>query len=281
MLKLELFDESFDTNRTETYELSIQLSLNGFSFVIKDSVRNAFIALVSNSFEAELGLNTDWSNITRQIVTSQELLKKPFKKVLFNFQNPVFTVAPNEYFAPDKAKIILELVCAIPEMDEVRFSITNEELVSIFSIPSILATEWLKIQPKTKFIGTGESLLAFGAIVSKGNNPTVHVSYTKPFPYIALFNSGKLLHCNSVFAQNQDDTAYHTLNICQRLNLNIAETSVFVTGQHEETELLANILGKYFKSATISLPSELHHYTYQLLRYKNQFSSLFNLSLCE
>lgn len=203
MLKLDLFDESFDINRTETYELSIQLALNGFSFVLKDSVRNSFIALHSHPFEKELDINTDWANSVKQIVASHEILAKQFKKVLFNFQNQVFTVAPKEYFTPEQAKSILGLVCSIPEMDEVRYSNTTSDLVSIFTIPTFLVTEWLKIQPKAKFIGTGEPLLALGSIVSKGNYPIALVSYTKPFPYVAIFNSGKLLHCNSIFAQTK------------------------------------------------------------------------------
>jgi hypothetical protein len=281
MLKLDLFDESFDINRTETYELSIQLTLNGFSFTVKDSVRNSFIALYSQPFEIGLNLNADWLQLVKQMVSGHELLTRQFKKVLFNFQNPVFTVAPKEFFTPEHAKSILELVCAIPEMDEVRYSNTTSDLVSIFTIPTLLATEWLKIQPKTTFIGTGEPLLILGAVLAKGSISTVLVSNIKPFPYLAFFTSGNLNHCGSIFAQNQNDTAYHTINICQKLNLTPAETLVFVMGQDDETEQLSMLLGKYFMSSSLSLPSELNHYTYQLLRYKNQFSTLYNLSLCE
>ena len=47
---LELIDETFDKDRTETYELSIQVSLNGFSFAVKDTIRNTFIVLISKPF---------------------------------------------------------------------------------------------------------------------------------------------------------------------------------------------------------------------------------------
>lgn len=281
MLKLDLFDESFDINRTETYELSIQLTLNGFSFTVKDTVRNSFIALFSLPFETELDLNTDWLKVVKQMVTGHNLLLKQFKKVVFNFQNPNFTVVPKEYFSPEKAKSVLGLVCSIPELDEVRYSNTTSDIVSIFTIPTILATEWIKIQPNTKFVGTGEPLLLLGSVLANRSNSTILVSNSKPYPYLTFFSLGKLKHCGSIFAQNQNDTAYHIINICQKLNLTLAETSVFVMGPDNETEQLAILLGKYFKSSSLSLPSELHHYTYQLLRYKNQFSALFNLLLCE
>ncbi|HCY00898.1 MAG TPA: hypothetical protein DG754_12235, partial [Bacteroidales bacterium] len=50
MQKLEFFDETFDPDRTATYELSIQVSLGGFSLCIKDLTRNLFIGLASCAF---------------------------------------------------------------------------------------------------------------------------------------------------------------------------------------------------------------------------------------
>ena len=48
---LELFDETLDINSTENYELSVQVSPEGLSFCILDSIRNKFVLI--RSFEAE------------------------------------------------------------------------------------------------------------------------------------------------------------------------------------------------------------------------------------
>ena len=48
---LELFDETLDINSTENYELSIQVSPDGLSFCLLDSVRNKFVLF--RSFGAE------------------------------------------------------------------------------------------------------------------------------------------------------------------------------------------------------------------------------------
>ncbi len=48
MLKpLKLIDESFDRDRTGSYDLSVTISINGFSFAVLDTLRNTFIVLVS------------------------------------------------------------------------------------------------------------------------------------------------------------------------------------------------------------------------------------------
>jgi len=54
MVELELIDETFDKDRTEVYELSIQACLNGFSFAIKDTIRNTFIVLVYKPYSGNV-----------------------------------------------------------------------------------------------------------------------------------------------------------------------------------------------------------------------------------
>ena len=48
---LELFDETLDINSTENYELSVQVSPDGFAFCLLDTIRNKFVLI--RSFEPE------------------------------------------------------------------------------------------------------------------------------------------------------------------------------------------------------------------------------------
>jgi hypothetical protein len=277
MLKLDLFDESFDINRTESYELSIQLSLNGFSFAITDSIRNCFIALVSDSFDKETFAANDWVEICKSLISQHNVLTKQFKKVAFCFDTPNYTIVPKEFFEPQRAKQFLEMVASIPELDEIRYTSVHSEIVSIFSLPSSLATEWLKFHPQTSFVGPGDHLLALDC---SSKEELIYISCNTINPNLAFIKNGKIIHCGGIYASNADDTAYHTLNICQRIGFNIPETNAYLMGTNETIIQLESILKKYIKSVKTHLPQELHHYTYQLLRYKNAFAYLFNLSLC-
>ena len=44
---LELFDETLDINSTENYELSVQVSPDGFPFCLLDTIRNKYVLLRS------------------------------------------------------------------------------------------------------------------------------------------------------------------------------------------------------------------------------------------
>lgn len=277
MLKLDLFDESFDINRTESYELSIQLSLDGFSFAINDSVRNCFIALVSHPFKNEAFAPNDWIEICKNLTSQHNVLTKHFKKVTFCFEATNYTIVPKDFFEPQRAKQFLEMVVSIPELDEIRFSTLPNGLVSVFSLPSSLATEWLKLHPKTIFAGPGDHLLVPSNL---SNNEHILISYNNVDPYLAFYKNGQTIHCGSIYATNAEDVAYHTLNICQKIEFSIPETYAYIVGTNENVAQLESILKKYTKSVKTHLPQELHQYTYQLLRHKNAFAYLFNLSLC-
>jgi hypothetical protein len=277
MLKLDLFDESFDINRTESYELSIQLSLDGFSFAINDSVRNCFIALVSHPFKKEALAPNDWIEICKNLTSQHNVLTKHFKKVTFCFEATNYTIVPKDFFEPQRAKQFLEMVVSIPELDEIRFSTLPNGIVSVFSLPSSLATEWLKLHLNTTFAGPGDHLLVPGNL---SNNEHILISYNNVDSYLAFFKNGQTIHCGSIFATNAEDVAYHTLNICQKIEFSIPETYAYIVGTNENVAQLESILKKYTKSVKTHLPQELHQYTYQLLRHKNAFAYLFNLSLC-
>ena len=56
---LELFDETLDINSTENYELSVQVSPDGLSFCLLDTIRNKFVLIRSFGAEENKYFNAD------------------------------------------------------------------------------------------------------------------------------------------------------------------------------------------------------------------------------
>ena len=52
MQEFAFIDETLDINLTQSYYLSIQLSLNGLSFCIHDPVRKIYIAFSNKKFDS-------------------------------------------------------------------------------------------------------------------------------------------------------------------------------------------------------------------------------------
>ena len=277
MPKLELFDETFDRNRAASYELSIQISLNGFSLCVKDQVKQCYVALASNSFTMPPENENDWHPAIGQITTAYDWIKSDFARTTLCFESIAYTFCPQELFEPQKAKQILALIHTLDDLDEIRFSMLPDGLVCIYSIPSMLAGEWLEVKPKTNFYGYCEPLLAYQRLTAS----SAIVSVSNQLATIALTKSDRLLHCCSMPIQTPEDTTYHLLNISQTLELKPEElevTLIAIGAKYDEYEPL---LSRFFTNIKLYKPWGDFHYSYLLNRYKTRYPNLFIQSLCE
>jgi hypothetical protein len=282
MQKLELFDETFDPDRTESYELSIQVSLNGFSFCVKDITRNCFIGLGSCPFEVSSISSDNWTKQVNFITKSYSWLTKPFRKVLLTYESQSFTLVPKDLFDQDRAKDILSLAHPINDLDEVRFNQCANNIVAVFNIPTLLVTEWLKIHSKTKFIGYCAPTLQLHQLSTNGTKEaTITLSFANKFAILIISANSKLLHCGSIDLHSIDDTIYHMVNSCKQLGVNPNETLVKLMGSYNQNENLESLIERFFKGVSIATTLDQNHFSYLLNKYKGKFANLFNQSLCE
>src|SRR5665811_2134807 len=96
---LELFDETLDINSTENYELSVQISTQGLTFCILDSIRNKYVLIRSFESEENKYFNTDK---LIDIISKDDFLTKHYKKVNFVMPSPKFTLVPAPLYDPGK-----------------------------------------------------------------------------------------------------------------------------------------------------------------------------------
>jgi len=281
MQKLELFDETFDPDRTESYELSIQVSLNGFSYCVKDTTRNQYIGLVSFPFGLAVKFSEDWPNYIKQVETDYSWISNSFKRVLFCYESPSCTIVPKEFFEPQKAKQLLNAIHSIDPLDEIWYNDLQNELVSIFNIPSSLVSYWLTIQKKTRFIGFCDPALCFHQLSSHQSLPFISISLSEKFSVVIISNSSKLLYCGSIEVQVPEDIVYHLLNICQKLKLPTGDISVKLLGSVNEEERLESLIDRFFKSVKQASTIEQNYFSYLLSKHKVRYANLFNQSLCE
>lgn len=283
MEKKELIDETFDSNRTESYTLSVQASLNGFSYCIKDTVRDCFISLVTFPFDHSLSAEDDWSNPVNNFFSERNILNKKFKKVYLSYESPLFTIVPTEFFTPEKAKQLFELVHPLPDLFEVRYNHIKEINATIlFAIPSSLTSFWLFKQAQTEFIGHATPLVFINSLARGGKDePAIHANFADQFFVNAISMNNELKHCNSFTLHNDEDTAYHLVNSCRLNGIDPSKSILTINGNIESTDALEKLLSNYFKKVTIDSGSDGHHYSYSIVKYKKIHWNLFNLSQCE
>lgn len=281
MQKFELFDETFDPFRTESYELSIQVSLNGFSFCIKDTTRNQFIALAHKEFEQPVVFAEDWNDRAECIFNGYDWLKKPFKRVVLNFESPRFTITPKEFFEFSKAKQLLTIAHQLSDLEEVNYH-PVENTVCVFSSPTALIASLSRIHKNFKLVSSASAPLSLHLSKSKARStPLITLSVYNDFCVLILANDKKLLHCGSIKYINHEDTIYHMVNTCKQFGITPADIEITLIGDMIEKDSFISLLNRFFKSAKQENSLKHSHFSYQLSQHKASYANLFNLSLCE
>jgi len=283
MEKIDLKDETFDPFRSESYSLSLQVSLVGYKICVIDTVRDCIILLITSPFDVTLTADDDWGNTMNRLFNQHEILSRKFKNVYFSFESPLFTIVPTELFIPEKSKQLLDLVHQIPDLYEVRFNQIKELNVTVvFAIPSSLASNWFMKQPKTKFIGHSAPLITLCALAKTSKEePLILAQLSEGFYIQAIAKNKELLHCNSFTLYNSNDSVYHLINTCKLLDFDPNKSDITISGSLSEMEALDSMLAQYFKKVNADGLIDGHNFAYAIAKYKNIYWNLFNLSLCE
>lgn len=215
-------DPTFDSNRTEEYKLSIQVSLDGFSFSVIHPREKRLLALqhspVPVSSENLLGRRF------REWYGNEELLKKKFSKTRLLFSSPKITLVPANFYDYEKQSSLAELVFGNLGANAIRdnywpgvegnlvFTIP-ESLQKIFDqkFPGIIVVHPLSVYNKRilQEKSEGSSLVAayfeknwFSLLLYEGEQLQVVNSFSTSYPTDVLFYISSVLKQKEISPKN-------------------------------------------------------------------------------
>lgn len=246
-------DQSFEINNTNEYKLSIQLSLDGFSFLVTHKTERRLLALKNTraiiSSEKFLARRfAEWAN-------SEEILSKPFAAVSVCFTTPKFTLVPHPFFVEEEKNAILNFLFdeQVPgEMMANNLDRHNSKL--LFSIPADLKTVL------DKFFGQ-YSLYHAGTVLSHqthqiiDNNETGATLFFGPGSFLLfLQHKENLVLANSFAFNHPNDVIYYVATALKQNNLQPQQCKVLVSGRIEKENECIELLKKYIGPTYFLLP---------------------------
>ncbi len=236
-------DKAFDTNKTNQYRLSIQVSLDGFSFLIfseddkkvlagkNTTVKISSQKLVSRHF-------SDWVN-------AEPLLKLPYQKVTVLIFEEYFTLIPNTINSGMTGEILTN-----PNSD--RFLFQNQ-IESIDATLQFGVNNELAETAKTLF-RNAEWTHPVSVLLNNfpaGNKPNTGVLIQSQNQYfIVLKRKNQLVLANCFRAEHSSDLVYFLLNTFRQLGISRNLTQLFVAETMENNQNLNELTAPYFPAIT-------------------------------
>ncbi|MBS3769198.1 MAG: DUF3822 family protein [Bacteroidales bacterium] len=281
MRDFSFVDETIDLNRAHSYRLSIQFSLNGFSFSILDLIRGKYVALKHTNLEQEYTPDQKAEKI-QEIFNSDPCLQVGYKKVMVLVVTPKSVLIPASYFKQKDLIQYFKFNYDLQELDEIHFNYLQDiEAYNIFSIPNPVSNVITAKFNNAQFYQQGLPLISYYINSAHGDNTCSALSINEDFIDIAVLNRSRLHLYNSYYWSAYDDIIYYLLYVYKQLNLEVSENELHVNGDMENRKELKNMISQYLKKIHYHKPPSEFTYSYTFTKDKSHhFTNLFRLNLC-
>ncbi len=255
---LLLVDETFDLNFTQEYHLSIQFSLDGFSFCIRDGLQNKYVYLFHKEFS---GTPKFLHRKLADIYAEFDVLTANFKTTQLVYSSPdKMQLIPEAFFSGMEAQANYQLNHKLEEDEELSYL----PVKSYQSLVQIAIVEKVKRFFEENHPGTmiqHEFVNVLNRYAGKtGKNTLLDIQIYKNQFILSVLDQ-RIHFCNSFAYRNDNDLLYFILNVAQRFPEQ--ELAVHVNGRINKRAPIYHHLRQYFKY--VSIQSRNHNVAYSYL----------------
>lgn len=237
--------------------LSIQFSLDGFSFCVKDIPSNEIILLTKYSFDNSIESPNLLLEKIQSIFETDKELQVEFDKIIAIHQNQLTTQIPSEFFDEDNLKTYLDFNIKTFESDYITFdNLPSLEAKNVY-IPYVNINNFL-FQNFGEFEFKHHSTILIEKIfeVHKGsfsNNLYIHVNETTLD--VIVFKNGNFTLYNSFQYNAKENFLYYILFVSEQLELDILSIQIRLLGSVSENSDIFTLSKEYIPNIEFLEPT--------------------------
>lgn len=233
-------------------KLSIQVSLNGLSFCVLDTIENSIRYSDTILFEEErspYGLQKGLVALFER----HSLAEKQFSDVIVVHRNNLFSLVPKPLFDSNEMPNYLKFNTKILATDHIDYDeIEGHDMINVY-VPFVNVNNYIyDLYGEFTFKHNGtvmvESLLKGN---TTGQEPTCYVHIAHRQIDITVIAKKKLLLFNSFKIHTKEDLIYYLLFTLEQLKLDTENTKLKLFGNIEEGDQLYSICYQYVKNVSI------------------------------
>lgn len=266
---------------SSTYNMSIQLRLNGLSFAIFDPVTNSFVML------GNMDLDTPDYIYAKQeeFMLIEPIFKEHYKSIKIGIESSTFTMLPYDLYDEDKLIDLTEFVGIKPKED---VKILTDKIETISSVVLFPVPQFLYYFIHTQFsqatiIHTITPMIdcLLYKKESRNINNVVNIIFTSQGVTILASQNNRLKLCNEFRSQIATDLVYSILYTLDQLGMNNKQTKVSLSGDVDSNDERVKLLRRFVHNVTIAERPQFFNYNINITKNEHKYTTLYMMSLCE
>ncbi len=242
-----------DVANLKNSHLSIQFSLDGFSFCILDKGSKSFTTLHDYTFQEVNNTPQKLLDNISSVFNDESLLKNNYHSVSVSHINELATLVPKPLFDQDKLKEYVNFNTKVYANDQLVYDeIKNHDIVSVYipytNINNFLLDHFKEFEFKHFSNTLIESLLNIYKY-SLVPHMFAHID-NNHFELVVIANK-KLQLYNTFKFSTKEDFIYYVLFTAEQLKLNPEKFELVVLGSIEKDDELFKIAYKYIRNVSL------------------------------
>ncbi len=261
---IDKIDERFDFNNMAQYIKSIQLSLNGFSYIVTDPESSTHLALRHYNFGTELSIKR-LAEIVNDLFENEDMLGGKHDQLNISYVNRPWAMVPEMLFDQKNVDKLLDINYRMDEFSETVYcKILGSNIVMASRIPqklsNILKDKALKVN-----IIPHQSAFLFNALQTLKHNElqsAFFMSIHDQFFDLAYIKENEIMFYNNFSYSQYADVLYYTLAAMEKLEVKPTLSNLFIQGNELVREIIPQEIKKHVKNVYVDSQLYKEQYTF-------------------
>lgn len=243
-------------------ELSVQVSLTGLSFLIKDAQKNEFTFFEHTVFDHPVPIELLTEEITKSYHKHPEL-QQTFSDVSVIHQNALFALVPQALFDEKNSADYLKYTSKTLTTDYIDFdTIDPTEIVNVF-VPYTNVNNFFFEQYGAFTFQHHNTVFIKNILMQSTMEQSLkmYVHCLNPTVDILVVKNKKVQLCNTFKCQTPEDFVYYILFVAEQLQMNPEEFELFLTGNVTKEHPFYEAAYQYIRNVTFLKPANITKFT--------------------
>ena len=252
----------------ELYTLSIQVSLDGFSFYINDATTKNNTYHHEYTFENAHTVEQTLIEI-QKIFETTALLQNSFKNVIVVYVNELFTLVPKSHFTQKNITDYLKFNTKILKTDFIVYDeLESLDLINVY-VPYTNINNFFFDHFGTFTYYHSQSILIKNKLEQATNSivPEVFVQVNKKSIDVLAYQNRKLLLSNHFQCETEEDFTYYILFCYEQLSFDPQEVTLKLCGTIDLNDSRYKMIYEYIRTVTIENNPEEEQLNNSFLQY--------------
>ncbi|MEJ2163779.1 MAG: DUF3822 family protein [Robiginitalea sp.] len=248
-----------DLTATENnyHKLSIQVSLNGLSFCVLDTIANELSLSHSHTFEQVIS-PFDLHKEVRDHFRDHGVMDYAYSDVIAIHRNTLFCLVPQPLFDPENLPNYLKYNAKILATDHLDFDIIRGLDTANVYVPFANVNNYLyDLFGAFEFRHSGTVMLETLVKLPSSRQGTVCYAHLAESQMdLALFSNKKLVFYNSFLIQSPEDVLYFLLFTLEQIEMDTDSLKLRLLGEVSQGDPVYELCSEYLENVSLFVPPD-------------------------